>query len=177
MKKYFTLTCKHLTEVPIYTSERILISPDVMIIAQCDKCVCVWCDTHAFDVLRENTPCAHDITYTGHYEKSVTLRDNDSHCYLHKMKIISSDLIALLRRLLMCDTCTCWAFCWPVTYTLISLLLGPVCNWREKKSDYPTDDHVKKIGYPPKFLAIGKKVVDDIISQNLRRTWSYFYCL
>ena len=50
--------------------------------------------------LRENALCAYDITYAGHYEKSL-LHDNDSHCYLRKIKIISSDWIALLRRLLM----------------------------------------------------------------------------
>ena len=53
-----------------------------------------------FCVLRENALCAHDITYVGHYEKSL-LRDDDSCNYLRKMKIISSDWIALLRRLLI----------------------------------------------------------------------------
>ena len=53
-----------------------------------------------FGVLRENTLYAYDITCVGHYEKSL-LRDNDSCCYLCRMKIISSDWIALLRRLLM----------------------------------------------------------------------------
>ena len=53
-----------------------------------------------FGVLRENALCAHDITYADHYEKSL-LRDNDSRYYLHKIKIISSDWIALLRKLLM----------------------------------------------------------------------------
>ena len=39
-----------------------------------------------FGVLRENALCAHDITYAGHYEKSL-LHVNDSRCYLRKMKI------------------------------------------------------------------------------------------
>ena len=59
----------------------------------------VWCAC-LFGVLKENALCARDITYVGHYEKSL-LCDNDSHCYLHEVKIISSDWIALLRRLLM----------------------------------------------------------------------------
>ena len=49
--------------------------------------------------LRENVHCAHDITYEGHYEKSL-YSDNDPGCYSREMKIISSDWIALLRRLL-----------------------------------------------------------------------------
>ena len=53
-----------------------------------------------FGVLRENALCAHDITYAGHYEKSLC-SDNDPCCYPRGMKIISSDWIALLRRLLI----------------------------------------------------------------------------
>ena len=53
-----------------------------------------------FGGLRENALFSHDITNAGHYEKSL-LRDNDCRCYLRKMKIISSDWIALLRRLLI----------------------------------------------------------------------------
>ena len=58
-----------------------------------------------FGVERENTLSAHDITYAGHYQKSL-LR-NDSRCYLCNMKIISSDWIALLRRSLIDITITC----------------------------------------------------------------------
>ena len=38
--------------------------------------------------------------YAGHYEKSLW-SDNDLGCYSREMKIISSDWIALLRRLLI----------------------------------------------------------------------------
>ena len=64
-----------------------------------------------FGVLRENALCAHDITYAGHYERSL-LRDNDSRCYLRKMKIISSDWIALLRRLLIFSNGVLRLHCW-----------------------------------------------------------------
>ena len=55
-----------------------------------------------FAVLRENALGAHDITYryTGHHEK-LLCSDNDPRCHLRKMKIIFSDWIALLRRLLI----------------------------------------------------------------------------
>ena len=55
-----------------------------------------------FGVLREKARYAHDITYAGHYEKSL-LRDNDSRCYLPKMKIIFSFWTPLLRRLLIAN--------------------------------------------------------------------------
>ena len=61
--------------------------------------VCVVCYERLFGVLRENALCAHDIRYAGHYEKSLC-SDNDLRCYSGEMKIISSDWIALLRRLL-----------------------------------------------------------------------------
>ena len=64
--------------------------------------MCVVWYARLFGILRENALCAHDITYAGHYEKSL-LRDNDSRYYLRKMKIISSDWIALLHRLLIND--------------------------------------------------------------------------
>ena len=50
--------------------------------------------------LNENAFGAHDITYAGHYEKSL-YSDNDLHCHSCKMKIISSDWIAPLRSLLI----------------------------------------------------------------------------
>ena len=49
-----------------------------------------------FDILRENALGAHDIKYVGHYEKSLCSDDDQ-----RKMKVISSDLIALLCRLLI----------------------------------------------------------------------------
>ena len=98
MKKYCTKLTSH--SVSIYPCERISISPDVTIVAYCDKCVCVVWYARLFGVLTENALCAHDITYAGHYEKSL-LRVYDSRCCLRKMKIISSDWIALLRRLLI----------------------------------------------------------------------------
>ena len=54
---------------------------------------------HLFGVLRENALGAHDITNSGHYEKSLC-SDNDPCCHSHKIKIISSDWIGLLCRLL-----------------------------------------------------------------------------
>ena len=53
-------------------------------------------------ILRENALCAHYIMYAGHYEKSLC-SDNDPRCYSREMKIISSDWIALLCRLLIID--------------------------------------------------------------------------
>ena len=47
-----------------------------------------------FAVLRENTLGAHDITYAGHYEKSLC-SDNDLRCHLCKIKIMSSDWLML----------------------------------------------------------------------------------
>ena len=44
-----------------------------------------------FGVLRENALGAYDITYAGHYEKSLSSY-HDSRCHFRKMKIISSDL-------------------------------------------------------------------------------------
>ena len=38
--------------------------------------------------------------------RKLLIRDNDSHCRLRKMKIISSDWLALLRRLSWLCTCT-----------------------------------------------------------------------
>ena len=99
MEKYFTKLTFH--SVSIYPCERISISPDMTIIAQCDKRACAWCGTSClFGILRENVLCAHEITYAGHYEKSLC-SDNDPHCYLREMKLISSDWIALLRRILI----------------------------------------------------------------------------
>ena len=53
-----------------------------------------------FGILRENTLSAHDVMYASHYEKSLC-SDNDLHCYLCKMKIMSPDWITLLRRLVI----------------------------------------------------------------------------
>ena len=96
MKKYFIKLTFH--SLSIYPCERISISSDVTINV-INARVLVWY-LRLFCVLRENALCAHDITYAGHYEKSL-LRDNDSCCYLCEMKIISSDWIALLGRLLI----------------------------------------------------------------------------
>ena len=63
------------------------------------------CYMHLFGILRENALCAHDITYVGHYEKSLC-SDNDPPCYSREIKRISSDWIALLRRLLINDNIT-----------------------------------------------------------------------
>ena len=99
MEEYFINLTFH--SVFIYPCERILISPDVTIIAQCDKRVCAWCGTsRLFGVLRENALCTHNIMYVGRYEKSLC-SDNDPRCYLREMKLISSDWIALLRRILI----------------------------------------------------------------------------
>ena len=62
--------------------------------------MCVAWYTRLFGFLSESALCAHDIMYVGHYKKSL-LGDNDSRCYLRKMKIISLDWIVLLRRLLI----------------------------------------------------------------------------
>ena len=62
--------------------------------------MCVVWDARLFGVLRENPLCAHDITYAGHYEKSLC-SDNDLRYYSREIKIISSDWITLLRRLLV----------------------------------------------------------------------------
>ena len=62
--------------------------------------VCVLWYARLFGVLRENALCAYDIRYAGHYEKSL-YSDNDPRYYSREMKIISSDWIAPLRRLLM----------------------------------------------------------------------------
>ena len=79
--------------------------------------MCVVWYTHLFCVLRENKFCAHDITYTAHFEKSLCF-DNDPRCYPCEMKIISSEWIALLRRLLIyCNT-----------FSFSHLLTGP--EWR-----------------------------------------------
>ena len=53
-----------------------------------------------FGFLRENALCAHDVMYPGRYEKSLC-SDNDPPCYSREMKIIYSDWVALIRRLLM----------------------------------------------------------------------------
>ena len=58
--------------------------------------VCVVQYTCLFGVLRENALGAHDISYAGHYEKSLC-SDNDLRCHSRKMKLISSDWIVLLR--------------------------------------------------------------------------------
>ena len=57
--------------------------------------------TRLFGFLSESALCAHDIMYVGHNYKKSLLGDNDSRCYLRKMKIISLDWIVLLRRLLI----------------------------------------------------------------------------
>ena len=51
---------------------------------------------HLLGVLRENALGCHDITYTGHYEKSLYSDDDPG-----KMKIISLDWIALSCRFLI----------------------------------------------------------------------------
>ena len=73
----------------------IWISPGLTINARVrgEICELVW----RFKV---NALCVPDTTCTGHYEKSL-LRDNDPQCRSRKMKIISSDWIALSHRLLM----------------------------------------------------------------------------
>ena len=48
--------------------------------------------THLFSILRENALSAHDIAHTGDNEM-LLCSDNDPHCYLHNIKIISSDWI------------------------------------------------------------------------------------
>ena len=46
---------------------------------------------YLFGLLREKALGANDITYAGHYEKSLS-SDNDLPCHLRKMKIISPKL-------------------------------------------------------------------------------------
>ena len=93
MKKYFkNLRFTQCLSIPVrefWSVQTWRSSCDVI-----NACVCVVWYVSLFSILRQNALCAHDITYAGHYEKSL-LRDNDSCCYLHKMKISSSDWIAL----------------------------------------------------------------------------------
>ena len=53
-----------------------------------------------FGILRENALSAHDITYAGHYEKSLCSKNDTRWCW-RKIEIISLDSIALSRRLLI----------------------------------------------------------------------------
>ena len=50
--------------------------------------------------LRENILGAYNVTYVGHYQKSL-YSNNDLPCHVHKIKIIFLDQIPLLCRLLM----------------------------------------------------------------------------
>ena len=73
MKKYFI----ELISQPLstYPCERILISPGVTIITQCDKRVCTARMVQyacTFGILNENALGAHDMHHVrGHYEKSL----------------------------------------------------------------------------------------------------------
>ena len=100
---------------------------------------------------RENTLHAHDITYAGHYEKSL-LRDNDSRCYLRKIKIISSDWIVLLRRLLNASICSLYPY-WPLpqrnkAQIVLSWILAFV-TWiivsNNSIEQYNTQNHIQLI--------------------------------
>ena len=79
----------------------ISISPDVTIIARCDKCAntgCIACDC-AFMLFCNNA----NIARRSHYQK-LLLHDNESAVFRAKLVLIFVDWIALLRRLLMEDT-------------------------------------------------------------------------
>ena len=79
MKKYFIKLISH--SLSTYTCQRISINSGMVIFVQIDKTfVCVVQYAGLCGVLRENALGAHDITYAGHYEKSLC-SDNDPCCY------------------------------------------------------------------------------------------------
>ena len=83
--------------------KQISISPDVMIIARCDKCANTGCIARLLVRLRLLANGARDntnVTRRSHYHKSL-LRDNDRAVFRAKLVIIYVDWIALLRRLLI----------------------------------------------------------------------------
>ena len=83
--------------------KRISISPDMMIIARCDKCANTGWIARGELCLRLRANGAHDntnVTRKSHYHKSL-LRDNDRAVFRAKLVIIYVDWITLLRRLLI----------------------------------------------------------------------------
>ena len=93
---------QHFYHFCTYPCKQISISPDMMIIARCDKCantgyvardcLCVYASNGA----RDNAK----VTCRSHYQKSL-LRDNDRAVFRAKLVTIYVDWIALLRRLLI----------------------------------------------------------------------------
>ena len=95
---------QHFYHFCTYPCKRILISPDMTIIARCDNCVKTGCVARDCLCVYAYAQMALAIMPTSHarshYQKSL-LRDNDRAVFRAKLVTIYVDWIALLRRLLM----------------------------------------------------------------------------